>query len=166
MRTFYCSGCHPTIWLWLKFIVLKNARCFFVLPFDSSAIVVVVQLILIWETRFTWSYRAFFLCLLEPLILRNSQVFVTNVPTNVCDGFVSNIVIFRSFSLHLRLAFLFPSVIPDMAKVSDWTMWVVSIHSFDITTTICAIWPLFVCGSVGFYLLSHSMRGHQERKTF
>lgn len=40
-----------------------------------------VQLILIWKTRFARLYRAFFFG--RPLILWNSQLFVTNVPTEV-----------------------------------------------------------------------------------
>lgn len=94
-----------------------------------------VQLILIWKTRFARLYRAFFFG--RPLILWNSQLFVTNVPTKV--GYTSvSISIPHTLCL---LVFLWYQIRREYIYF-DWTMWVVSIRSFDISQLLCAIWPL------------------------
>lgn len=113
--------------LWLKFIVKECKMVFF--PLDS--VVFVFNLFS--------SFRSFVSCIFfgRPLILWNSQLFVTNVPTKV--GYTSvSISIPHTLCL---LVFLWYQIRREYIYF-DWTMWVVSIRSFDISQLLCAIWPL------------------------
>lgn len=93
-----------------------------------------VQLILIWKTRFARLYRAFFSVV-------HWFFEIVSFSWQMCQRRLA-IPLFP-FPFHIRCVYLYFCDTRYGENIYfDWTMWVVSIRSFDISQLLCAIWPL------------------------